>query len=271
MTDKALNHAAAERGFKTNETRKLFRNGYADAQKGMDRPAAPAPPAYIAGFDLYAEHPTPQPGEHTIAGIVVMLNRAADDGFEVTIPIKGGTNVVYGDTPEIALDAARDRIKAATHAFEETDKVRNVFQRDVQAEGESWIVHVTERVSGAVEIIADAFDDVKCTAASEEAGLTEIAALIAAEQSETVDGERAKVVHGNGKATAAQLPMLTPAECAAEVHRCLAELAKREAAESTAKKARVAAETALAIANTALLDAVDRAAKPELFETAAAA
>ena len=208
MKDSELNKIAAERGWRTGDTKATFRRGYTGACNGNTREGHMLKDkrmiaAWQAGFDYRAEEQTPLSlGKHVVENVDVALTKAKGRGFEVTIPIKGGTNVVFGETAVIALSAARDRINAAAQEFRRVPDVE-------------------------------------------------------------VDAQRAQLVKDNGK-TPPQLPMRSPAECAAEVHRCMTELAKREATEETAKTARKAAENALASANRALLDAVDRDLKPAL-------
>jgi hypothetical protein len=268
MTDKQIAKAAAERGFKNTKAKTQFAEGHRAAVDGMERDERQSP-AWLAGYD-YTEEPTPL-GERTITvderEFTVVLQKARGRGFEALIPIQGGTATVFGETDQIALGAACDRIAAAAHEFAERGQVRSVDQRTIAVDGKDHVVHVTTFTSGAVDIVADGWDDVKASAADEEAGLASIAALIGAKLAETVDGQPATIVR-DPRPQEQQLPR-TSAECAAEVHRCMDALRERESEEETAKNRRKAAETALSSAYRALLDATDReaaekAAAPEL-------
>jgi hypothetical protein len=206
-------------------------------------------------------------GDHAITidgrDLTVIVQKAADDGFEVIVPVRGKTETVYGPTVDAALAAARERLIAV--ASEPIDKVRAVFQRDVEVDGKPHTVHVTQYASGAVDLVADAWEDVRHSGPDEETALTFIAEMIVARLATTVDGVEARI----DSSRPPQLPMHTVTQCAAEVHRCLEELGRRTARAEDAKRAQKHAETALAIAQGALLDAVDREAQPSLLDAAA--
>ncbi|MDB5042207.1 MAG: hypothetical protein JWN27_2933 [Candidatus Eremiobacteraeota bacterium] len=348
MTDKELNLAAKPRGHKSPIMLAAFRTGFTAACNGKtrdDHGLGDVPreiKAWQDGWDYLAESqrpPVATADERTIeidgTTTPVTLHAIPDGGFEVLVPIGGQTVSAYGDTEEIALAAARDRLIAAAREAKarENDTViiefnlevdvngtiYEVIQRDyksgrfdlrvatlpqitfdgtgdddqdkaletiavrigealsaddpiVSAEsisipvnGAEYQVVVQQLKSGAYVVTTERWPDMIQRGKTEDEvldGLEEqIVARLDVEKARTVDSVPAIVKSGTKPP---QLKIRTPAECAAEVHRCLTELAKRSATEEAAKTARKAAETALSIAYGAMLEAVDREAKPTL-------
>lgn len=216
MTDKELNTVAKGRGFKTPATLSAFRAGYTGAcnGKGRDEHAFPAASkreiaAWQSGFDLLAEQKAGPPAdntphEHTIAidgrSFTVIVQPLAT-GFDVTVPIAGGTATAYGDTEEIALAAARDLI-AGTAQESTKDPVTTQFILDVEVGGATYEVTQRDYASGRFDLRVGMFPAITVEGGANDdqvVALERIQERIAAHlgmiaEARTVDGERAKVI-----------------------------------------------------------------------------
>ena len=116
------------------------------------------------------------------------------------------------------------------------DPVREAFGRTGEYDGHSYEITVTKRVSGRCDFVCADFPDVTHTHDDEETGFAEFVGKLSMarelrEQAQTVDGERAKVVHGNGAPKQTTFIRLDPVELATK-------LAEAEDALAAAKVAR---------------------------------
>ncbi len=285
MTDKELNLAAKPRGHKSPIMLAAFRAGFTAACNGKTRDEHALMPeakreiaAWQSGWDYLAEsqQQVTTADERTIeidgASTAVTLHAIPDGGFECFVPIGGQTVSAYGDTEEIALAAARDRLIAAAREAKarENDPKTMECGLDVEVGGATYEVIQRDYKSGRFDLRVAAFPDITLDGTEDDdqdKALETIAQRIAEHlgvvDARTVDGEPA-IVDTDPKPRASQLPIRTSADCAAEVHRCMTEVLQKTVTADRAKQALKSAENALDAANLALLDAVDREARPEL-------